>query len=326
MKAFLLFLLLFYLGLSGKCQDRDREVLRNQLTFWSDNNFFLLNGDDGYYTSGLFFKYDRLSNKPTTALKKIFSYEVGQMIYNAHSRKILPVSQSNFPGGIEQIDRPIAGYLYGKMARSIFYRNNSMIKFGAFAGSTGKYSYAKEVQEFWHRVIGVKDYWNWVWDYQVKNEWSVNVQGIFAKALINKQSDFFQITPVTQATLGTAFTNVSQAVLFQFGRLRPINSSSYWNSRLQLTASGHHPIELFLFYQPTITYQVYNATIQGGVFRTDKGPVLSEVKPFVVSHEVGIRFSGPRYCFGYHLTFQTKECTTQFHSQSFASILGAFRF
>ena len=325
MKVFLLFVVLLCVNYPGRCQDS--EGIRNQITFLCDNNFFLFNGQDGYYTSGLFLKYDRLSAKPRGGLKKIFSFEAGQMIYNAHSRKILPVNQPNFPGGVEQIDRPIAGYLFGKLSTSFFYSNNSMLKLGAFVGSTGKYSYGKDVQEFWHHVIGVKDYWNWIWDYQVNTEWSVNTQGVFAKSLLPANQPIFQITPVTQATLGTAFTNASQAVLFQFGKIRPMSSSSYWNSRLQVTATtDHRPIEVFIFYQPKVSYQLYNATVRGGLFITDKGPIISAVKPFVFSQEAGIRFSTTRYCIGYHLTFQTREAANQFYRQSFGSIMGAIRF
>lgn len=54
--------------------------------------------------------------------KTILSLEVGQKIFAAHSRKILPSPNIplNIPGGIDQIDRPIAGYLFGKFSRTSF--------------------------------------------------------------------------------------------------------------------------------------------------------------------------------------------------------------
>jgi len=322
-----LIIFIFY-ALPSTCQDRDSEALRHQLTFTCDNNFLLFDGDDGYYTDGVFLRYDRISRKETPAsVKRIFSYEIGQMMYTAYSRKILPASQSGIPGGISQIDRPIAGYLFGKATRSSFYHDRRMLALGVSIGTIGENSLSKEAQEFWHRMIGVKDYWNWVWDYQVKNEVGINIHGTFANSLINRKNSFFQITPVTQATLGTTFTNLSQAVLLQFGRLRPMSSSSYWHSRLQLTGSStNSPMELFLYYKPEVKYQLYNATIQGGLFRSDKGPILSEIKPFVFSHEVGIRFSIPRYCFAYYVTFQSKEALGQFYNQSYASLALAYRF
>jgi lipid A 3-O-deacylase len=331
MKAFVLLFIFSCIGVAGSCQVYyNHGVMRHQLTFLVDNNYFLFNGDDGYYTSGIFFKYDHIYSNPLPAApKRIFSYEGGHMIYNAYTRKILPTgNQSKFPGGIEQIDRPIAGYLFGKVSCSSFYGNHRMFAFSISIGSTGKYSFGKDVQEFWHRTVGIKDHWNWVWDYQVNSELSVNTQGTFANSLVKKKNTFFQITPVTQATLGTAFTNVFQSVLFQLGRFRPMSSSSYWNSRLQLVKDlrNFHSTELYLFYQPSVGYQLYNATIQGGLFRRDKGVIVSEVVPFIISHKIGIRFSAPKYSFGYHVTFQTREAETQFHRQSFASLMAAFRF
>ncbi len=303
--------------------------MRQQLTFTCDNNFLLFNGEDGYYTNGVFLRYDRINrNTKASSVKKIFSYEVGQMIYTAHSRKILPKPSGNFPGGIEQIDRPIAGYLFGKALYSSFYHDRRMLGFGVSVGTIGEHSFGRSVQEYWHRMINVKDYWNWVWDYQVNNEVGVDLHSTFANALLNNERyPFFQITPITQATLGTTFTNVSQAILLQTGKLRPMSSSGYWHSRLQLenTATDNR-VEFFLYYKPELKYQVYNATIQGGLLREDKGRITSDVKPFVMSHEIGVSFSVPRYSIAYQIAFQSKEAKTQFYSQSFASVIATFRF
>jgi lipid A 3-O-deacylase len=311
----------------SKGQD-DKAIMRQQLTISCDNNFFLLNGDDGYYTSGMFIKYSRISPKESGTSKTIFSYEIGQEIYNAHSRKILPIKSTSIPGGIEEIDRPIAGYLFGKVTRSTFLKDHKMFELGISIGTIGANSFGRNVQEFWHSKIGVKDYWNWVWDYQVTNAVGVNAHGTFGYSLIKQPKSFFQLTPVTQATLGNTFTNFSQAMLFQVGRLRLMSSSTFWNSRLQLTqaSTDGRAVEWFLFYKPEIKYQLYNATIQGGYFKSDKGPIISDIKPFVVTHEVGVRFSVPRFSVGYTVVFQSREARGQFYRQSYASLIGSLCF
>ena len=328
----ILLFILISCSFSGSCQQRDSAVLHSQLILSCDNNFFLLNGEDGYYTSGLFLKFQHLNrHTSSTFLKRIFSYEIGQEIYTAHSRKILPSpnNQLKIPGGIEQIDRPIAGYLFGKVKLSTFHKENSIWEVGVSIGSIGKNSQAQSVQEFWHEIIGVKEYWNWVWDYQVKNEVGINLHGSYAHSLLNsKQGTYLQLTPITQATLGTLFTDVSQAVLLQIGKLRPISSSAGWFSRLQTNAivKEDRPTELFLFYKPEVKYQIYNATIQGGLLSDDKGPILSEVEPFVLSHKMGIQFSVPRFSLGYAITFQSREAQHQFFQQSYGSLVGSFSF
>jgi lipid A 3-O-deacylase len=68
-------------------------------------------------------------------------------------------------------------------------------------------------------VIGVKDYWNWVWDYQLKNEMGINVHASYAQSLIDlERHSFFQISPISQLTLGTTFINAAQGVFFQVGK------------------------------------------------------------------------------------------------------------
>lgn len=327
---FLLLVILVINNFDGICQTRDELVMGNQLTFTCDNNFLLFNGEDGYYTSGLILRYDHISQKQNAnSTKRIFSYELGQQIYTAHSRKILPNNTPSFPGGIEQIDRPIAGYLFGKITYYSFYNNSRMLGLGVSVGTVGENSFGRSTQEFWHQMIGVKNHWNWVWDYQVNNEIGINVHGTFASSLINSElHSTFQITPVTEVTLGTTFTNISQGVLLQVGKLRPISSSSYWNSKLQLTRADpdDHHTELFLYYNPEVKYQLYNATIQGGLLRDDKGQILSEAKPLVFSHEIGVRFSAPRYCIAYQITLQSREAKNQFYRQSFASLILTYRF
>jgi lipid A 3-O-deacylase len=318
------------------CQSRDVRSVGHQLSLNLDNNFFLFNGDDGYYTNGTFIKYSFIGRSTSDKVEKnIFSVELGQKIFIAHSRKILPSpnTQLNIPGGIQQIDRPIAGYLFGKISKSLFYKNRTMLDLGVSIGSIGKNSLGQDVIEIWHELIGVKDYWNWVWNYQVKNEVGVNVHGTFGYSTIpNTQRQFFQLTPISQATIGSTFTDLSQSLLFQIGKLRPMSSSSFWSSRLDHTGSLDEnealdqTLELFFFYKPEIKYQVYNATIQGGMFTQDKGQILSEVNPFVFSHEFGVQLSRPKFSIRYSMIFQTKEAKSQFLNQSYGNLGCSFSY
>lgn len=314
------------------CQPNEIKQATRQVSLQSDNNFFLLKGKDGYYTNGLFVKYNRLRGKTSErAEKQILSFELGQMIFTAHSRKILPTAnpQLNITGGIDQIDRPIAGYLFGKISRTSFYKNHTLMEWGASVGTIGKNSLAQSTQEFWHKVIGVKDHWNWVWDYQVNNELGVNLHGTYALTLLNRnQFSFIQLTPITKATVGSIFTDVSQSVLLQMGKLRPMHSSSFWSSRLQGKEGSNtdKALELFIFYRPEVKYALYNATIQGGLFKQDKGPILSDVKSVVLSHELGAQVSSPGFSLRYSVILQSREAKSQFFNQSFASIVCSISF
>lgn len=305
-------------------QHKGAVAFNQQLTFTCDNNFLLFNGDDGYYTSGLFLRYDHLRNKP--ASKQVLSYEIAQQLYTAHSRKILPNATQQFPGGLVEIDRPIAGYLYAKASLTTVFKNNKLLLLGMSVGSIGDNSFGRESYAFWHRVIGVKEHWNWVWDHQVEDALGVNVHGTFAAPLLNK-AERFQVTSVTEATLGTSFTDFTQAVMLQYGKLLPMAGSSYWHTRLANTPNaerGRH--ELFVYYKPALSYQLYNATIEGGRFNETQQGIIAAPEPLVLAHEVGVRFSTPRYCLAYQFVLQSKEAKSQFRQQTYGSLTMAFRF
>ncbi len=301
-------------------------AFNQQLTFTCDNNFLLFNGEDGYYTSGLFLKYDRLRSKTWQgAAKQIFSFEAGQQIYTAHSRKILPNPTQQFPGGLDEIDRPIAGYLYGKASLNTVFKNHKFFSLGISVGSIGQNSLGRETYAFWHRVIGVKEHWNWVWDHQVEDKLGLNLHGAFATPLL-AEARRLQITPITESTVGTSFIDFTQAILFQYGKLLSITNSSYFHTKLQATADEGSSIhELFFYYKPSLSYQLYNATIEGGRFDEQQGISLNP-EPFVFSHEIGLRFSTPRYCLAYQFVLQSKEARGQFRNQAYGSLILAFRF
>jgi hypothetical protein len=308
-------------------QDPETVAFNQQLTFTCDNNFLLFNGEDGYYTSGLFVRYDRLRNKPSpNVVKQVFSYELAQQIYTAHSRKILPNPTQQFPGGLDEIDRPIAGYLYAKASLSSVFKNNKLLVVGLSVGSIGNNSFGRESYAFWHRVIGVKEHWNWVWDYQVEDSWGANVHVTFAAPLLSK-SKHFQITPISKATVGTSFTDFTQAVMLQYGKLLSIAGSSYWNTRLAASPNAESSLtELFVYYKPALSYQLYNATIEGGRFNETQQGIIAAPEPLVLAHEFGVRFSTSRYCLAYQLVLQSKEAKSQFRTHAYGSLVVACRF
>ncbi len=332
-KSLLTTFIFFYLAITTQnvwCQSTSIKNAQQQIGLNFDNNFFLFNGDDGYYTNGTFIKYSRIQRKISDKIiKRVLSVELGQKIFIAHSRKILPSPNltPGVPGGIDQIDRPIAGYLFGKISQAKFYKNRTLLELGISAGSIGGNSLGQNVIEVWHQAIGIKDYWNWVWNYQVKNEFGINLHSTFAHSLL-RQTSILQLTPITQATVGSTYTDVSQSFLFQIGKLRPMSSSSFWSSRLATKESAEENLgfELFIFYKPEIRYQIYNATIQGGMFSSDKGLVLSDINPIVLAHEFGVQFSRPRFSIRYSMTFQSKEAKSQFFNQSHASIGCSFSY
>lgn len=299
-------------------QDHER-VFDQQLSFSCDNDFFAFRGTDRYYTNGLFLKYSTVGkSKHEKTVKQLNEWEVGQMIYTPYKREILAITE---------MDRPVSGYLYGKFSRSNFTAPGRLFSWGVSIGAIGKASMAKQVINDFHPFININsDWWGWVWDYQVKDEIGVNAHGKYAFSLIKKEGSLFQVTPVTNLTLGTTFTNASGSILFQFGRFNRMAQSDYWNAKIDKTGLRTSKRELFLFYQPEVMYQGYDATIQGGMFRSDKGSVVWPIEPVVFTHHVGISFANKRYSLAFHEFYETKRAKYQFNNHSYGRIQMGYRF
>ncbi len=310
--------LLFFL--SSKAQRTNINGFSKQFSILTENDFYLFRGKDGYYTNGLVFNYGKVHHSRKAAfIKQVDQFEIGQKLFTPFSRKIYTVSQ---------IDRPITGYLYGKFSRFDFMEHNQLFQWGISIGAIGKASLGEDMQNSFHRLINVNSsYWGWIWNYQLKSEPGMNLQGLYAKELLNTKTSLFQLTPVTKTTLGTTFTNFSQGIIFQFGKLKPLSESAYWDAALDDERSQlMKGSEIFFYYFPDLKYQLYNATVQGGLFRKDKGPIISGVKPLVLTQQLGALYSFGRYTLRIGIVFETKEAKSQRFNHTYGSIRGSYRF
>lgn len=288
-----------------------------QFSITTENDRYVFKGADGYYTNGLVLGYNRLSKPRGDGQKRINRFELGQQIYMPYDRKIYNPSQ---------IDRPVSGYLFARFTRSMFKAPNRLWQWGVSADAIGDASLARGLQNTFHDLIGIDSRrWGWVWDYQVKSQLGFNVHGTHAAGLLNERTArTLQITPVTKATVGTSFVNISQSVVVQLGQLRSPDQSAFWEAALGGSADASKQMEWSLFYQPSLLYQVYNATTQGGLFRKDKGPITSAPEPVVFTHQAGALFSYDRYLLRFSASFQTKEARSQLYSQSFGSVQASY--
>jgi lipid A 3-O-deacylase len=143
-KVLLPFSLIYLLAVNSA----DAQTFKNEFGFSSDNDSYLLQGSDKYYTNGLFinFRHALDQQKLREKLeKKTYEIAVGQKMYNPYS--------GSAPDPAKQ-DRPFAGYLYAEGAMNWFYKNESILKAGVQIGVTGPASLAEKGQELLHNTVG----------------------------------------------------------------------------------------------------------------------------------------------------------------------------
>jgi lipid A 3-O-deacylase len=301
---------------SSTSQSYNQPGFSKQLSVVTENDRYLMQGRDRYYTNGVFFNYTRVGHAANGEVaKRVHHYEVGQKLFTPYSRKIYDSSQ---------IDRPVTGYLYGKYTQLNFKEGNQLLQWGVSVGAVGKASLGQQMQNSFHKVISVNsDWWGWIWGYQLKSAVGVNLHGLYAKGLLNEQSSFIQLTPVSQAVAGMDYSNISQGFLIQVGKFNPLHQSTYWNATVDNEQTPK--TELFFYYHPEIAYQFYNATVQGGLFLKDKGPLVSEIESWIVKHQFGAAFAISRYTIKLEMILQGKEARSQRFTHDYGGIHFGYR-
>ena len=305
---------IFLFGFQASAQQYKHEV-----GFQSDNDSYLAQGSDRYYTNGLFLNYrfatDQQKLKPGLQ-KKVVELTAGQMIFNPRSGyRPDPATQ----------DRPFAGYLYVGGALTWFHSDEHMLKASVQVGTTGPNALAQGGQELLHRIIGF--YEPAGWEYQIKNEAAVNAAIQYVRLLqraANAKTDFsFE----GYANAGTTFSGAGAAVLFRAGNIEQLFNSSSYDARVGTNIAGgtaqRH--ELFFYAKPQLNFVAYDATVQGSLF-SNNSPVTFGVKPLVFAQQIGVNYSTGRLTLDFNAIFKTKEIKSSASAHQYGSITLNYRF
>lgn len=289
-----------------------------EISVTTDNDNYLIQKRDGYYTNGFYFSFQHLVKPRSVATQKaIMRYELGQMIFNPYKYSItLP----------EFMDRPFAGYLYVKATRSRFFARDNNLQYGLAVGILGPGSRAEQVQRSYHRLINIYEVLGW--GYQLKNEIGVNVQAQYTHPITQPptRKRIIDLQAIGKASLGNTFTNATAGFLFRIGAMEKSSQSVLWSSRLHYSAPDYtRKREFFLFIQPEVMVQGYNATLQGGMFRKDKGPVTASLQPVLYQQRIGFTYAGPRFSLIVADVHRGKEAKSMRRPENYGSVQLAYR-
>jgi lipid A 3-O-deacylase len=310
----------FIIGLMLVCNGLFAQSYRNEIGIQSDNDSYLAQGSDRYYTNGIFVYYRHAlknTSKPNIA-GKILGFEAGQKLFNPQS--------GNIPSP-NYIDRPFAGYLYVGSNLNILYKNESNLKLGIQAGIIGPSAHGEEVQKLIHRTFGF--YPPNGWQYQVKNSAQLNLSAAYGKLL--GRASWIDASIATYANLGTGFNGLGAGTLIRLGDFNQLfNSYSTQSNTLVSNASAAplHQHEFFAFYKPMLSFVAYDATIQGNIFDKDDtdGEITKDIEPFVFSQQIGGAYSSNRWTFSLAGIFNTKDVKNVKRKHQWASAMLLYRF
>lgn len=262
-----------------------------------ENDLYTSSVNDKYYTNGIELFYRYLSKDTTgNTVKKIYEFRAGQHIYNPQSVK------AEDPG---VHDRPFAGYLFGQFQKGWFYRNESVFKLSIQGGVIGPSSLAEEFQRGIHNVFGYKPVRGW--GYQIHDLISMQLNGFYSHPVAKSQHIDLHVK--ANAFAGTAFvgTNLSLLSRISLKPLLPIFDSGLYGASVNSDANAHKNQSEFYFYiAPGVSYQAYDATIQGSMFNNDS-PITWDLVPMRFIGEAGFKFRKNRWDLSYVFMYRGKE-------------------
>jgi hypothetical protein len=284
-------------------------------------NDFYMSKKDRYYTNGNMFHYRHALKQDgidSTLEKKIFELESGQKIFNPFFAKA-PDPTTH--------DRPFTAYLYLGSSFNWFFKNEKMIRVTAQIGTIGPNALGKEIQTSYHKFLNV--FKPRGWEYQLKNELGLNLSAEYNRMFYRSKNKRLDLTGLSSALLGNTFTGANAGALLRIGQINPIYESISFNSLIgnkPSSINGRPNKEYFLFLKPQLNYVAYDATIQGGLFRRDKGPITFGAKPFVFVQDIGAGFSSPRWSVNLVATFKSKDVKSTATGYSYATWSVLYRF
>src|SRR5690606_27431693 len=113
--------------------------------------------------------------------------------------------------------------------------------------------------------------------------------------LIRKQPDN-DFSLQSYLNMGNTFSGAGAGILFRAGQMNKFFSSVSNNSRISNSAKDTIPAkEFFFFTKPMLNYVAYDATVEGGLFTDNKGPVTYNTKHFQYSQEFGVNYAVKRW-------------------------------
>lgn len=296
-------------------------IYKSEFGLRSENDSYLAGGQDRYYTNGLTLNFrtalDPVKIKNENLNKVILELEAGQKIFNPQSGSI---SNSIY------VDRPFAGYLYAGASLNFLYQSENNLKISLNGGTIGPASLAQEAQELMHNIVGFYEIKGWQW--QVNNEFGINASAEYnflIHRFSNNKTDF---SSNSYLNIGNTFSGAGIGLTFRSGDINPLFKSSSTQSRI---SRGTNPKDMadkeFFFYaKPMLNYVLYDATIEGGLFNKNKGPIVFESKPLVFSQQLGINYSKNRFSADFSIIFKTKEVKSIAKPHQYGSIALYYRF
>lgn len=269
--------------------------------FISDNDLWTSPVSDKYYTNGIELFYRYLGTRQTDDLvKNITEFRIAQYMYNPQSPNVEEVIFH---------DRPFAGYLFAEAGINKFYSNESVLKVNFQAGVVGPEALGEAFQKLIHNTFGYDPVRGW--NYQIQTAYALQGTAFYSRKISGKlHNDKVDFHILGDVNIGTIWMGASVGPMARISfkkPLLPVYDSVLHGAALNKDKELYREQEeFFLYLNPSINYQNYDATIQGSRFNNES-PVTFRLIPFRFNAEAGIKYRKNNWNYSYSFIYRGKE-------------------
>jgi lipid A 3-O-deacylase len=243
---------------------------RHEWQFTSDNDVYLFDLYDKYYTNGFQLDFRILLSDSSRLVRQLNSPAarhhqpvIRKVITGLTLNQSLFSPKEIFTRNIDKIDRPYAGWLYLSGSLALFIREKTVLTGGFDAGVTGRWSGGEWMQKRWHAAFGMDPPRNW--QYQINNAVVAHVNVLWQQQLIATPS--FDLLSETSLKAGNLLTNARQGLSFRLGDIGPMHHSLFTHSRLDrlLPDEAYRQQEIYFFGGLSLERVFANGLIDGNL-------------------------------------------------------------
>jgi len=279
------------------------------ISLQSDNDVYLMTGQDRYYTNGLIFTFATpLFHSPTRT--DLLTLQLGHQLYNG---------VEVYAGDNIYWDRPSTAYLFlnGRFQR--VFSDEWVWSAAAEIGVVGKAAKGKEVQDYVHRLLGMYKVQSWESD--LNTSIGADLETSLTKRIWRSPSRRFELAGGASLRGGMIFSNAAAQLSLRVGKLMDYHVSHFVGNG----GFFNTDTEYYFFYKPSYSSQFYNATIQGGPFAKKKENRY-EITSNIWRHHLGVAYSNSRISLEAGVLFNTKEGRKMYQNHQYGQLKLGLRF
>lgn len=289
-------LLLLFLPL---CTIAQRQKTNFELSLTNDNDMYVMTMSDYYYTNGLFINFLRTIGKDTI-VPNILDIELGHSLYTG-----LKYVRNNRM----YWDRQFLANFSLKTSLYRFIHEDKIIRYSLKLEQVGPRAYGKQIQNFIHDLFNMYEVEGW--ETQLPNSFGVDLAVQYEQEFLKSNNNVFAISSVINATVGTHNIHANVGLPLRLGKLKPFNKSVFTRGNLN-DKEGND--EFYVFYQPSLTYQIKNSTFGDSYAVDDDMIYKNQLAPFILYNQLGVTYAKRNSALTFSLTAYNTEIKNLKHA------------